>query len=79
MADSESTPPQGKGKDDHFRIEARRVAAELQVILDSVSAGLEAIAKMPEAMLLKGQMETVKGLIQRAIETVEGFAETVDL
>lgn len=76
MAEDENTPPQGEGKDE-LRIEARRVTAETIVILESVAACLEAVQKLPEAILLRNQLETIRELVIKAVETVEGFAVTL--
>jgi hypothetical protein len=38
-------------------IETKRVLAEIKVILECVAAGLEAIARAPEAVLIKSQLD----------------------
>jgi hypothetical protein len=82
MADENNTPPSGEGNDDsaemkHLKIEARRVIAELIVMLESIAAGLESLANLPEAVLLRTQLETLRGLVLRALESAESFDETV--
>jgi hypothetical protein len=82
MADENNTPPPGEGKDPlaeikHLKIEARRVSAELIVMLASGSAGLESLARLPEAVLLRSQLETLRGLVLQALESAEGFDEVI--
>lgn len=49
----------------------------MTVILESVAAGLEALRRLPEAILLTAQIELLRGLITRAAETVEAFGEAL--
>jgi hypothetical protein len=82
MADSENSPPAGEDKDSlaeikHLQIEARRVAAEWIVMLESIAAGLERLARLPEAVLLRNQLETLRGLVLKALESAEGFDEII--
>lgn len=82
MAENENTAPAGEGKDPvteikNLKIEARRVAAEMIVMLESLSAGLESLAKLPEAVLLRNQLETLRSLVLKALEAAEGFDEIV--
>jgi hypothetical protein len=78
MADEKNTPPAGVGKaDSHLRIETKRVLFEVQVTLESVAAGLETIARFPEAHPVVAQLSVLQKLIGQAAETVEGFAATL--
>ena len=63
MAKNENTPPDGG---DNLHIEIKRVLAELTVILESVQ-------KLLEAVLLRNQLEMLRGLLVRAVESVEGL------
>ena len=78
MADDESTSPSENGNgDNHIAIEARRVVAEVTVILESVAGGLEALQRLPEAVLIKTQIDVLRDLITLAAQAVEAFAETL--
>lgn len=76
MAENENTPPTGAGNTD-IAIEARRVVAEVTVILESVAGGLEALMRQPEAAPIKSQLGVLRGLIMQAAEAVEAFAEVI--
>jgi hypothetical protein len=78
MADEKNTPPAGEGKaDSYLRIETKRVLFEVQLTLESVAAGLETIARFPEAHPVVAQLSVLQKLIGQAAETVEGFATTL--
>lgn len=78
MAENESSEPPDDGKgEDHIEIEARRVVAEVTVILESVAGGLEALQRLPEAVLITTQIGVLRDLITLAAQAVEGFAETL--
>jgi hypothetical protein len=78
MAGNESNEPPGDGKGgDNIAIEARRVVAEVTVILDSVAGGLEALQRLPEAILVRPQIGVLRDLVTLAAQTVEAFAETL--
>jgi hypothetical protein len=78
MANSEDTPPVGEGNgDSDLRIETKRVLFEVQVTLESVAAGLETIARIPDAHPVIAQLSVLQKLINQAAETVEGFAATL--
>jgi hypothetical protein len=75
MADSEDTPPAGEGQpDSDLRIETKRVLFEVQVTLESVAAGLETIARLPEGQPVFEQINVLQKLTGQAAEAVEGFA-----
>ena len=67
MAGNDTNGPTGP---DNLHIEIKRVLAELTVILESVAAGLESLQKLPEAVLLRNQLEMLRGLVTRAVESV---------
>jgi hypothetical protein len=73
MADENNTPPTGVGNTD-VAIEARRVVAEVLVIIEAIAGGLEALMRQPEAAPIKGQLDMLRGLITQAAEAVEGFS-----
>ena len=77
MADENCTEPPGEGKGGDIAIEARRVVAEVTVILESVAGGLEALQRLPEAVLIKTQIGVLRDLVTLAAQTVEAFAETL--
>jgi hypothetical protein len=78
MATDENTPPAGEGKaDSDLRIETKRVLFEVQVTLESVAAGLETIARFPEAHPVVAQLGVLQKLIGQAAESVETFAATL--
>jgi len=78
MADEKNTPPAGEGKaDSDLRIETKRVLFEVQLTLESVSAGLETIARLPEAQPVFEQISFLQKMTSQAAETVEGFAVTL--
>jgi hypothetical protein len=75
MADENHTPPTGEGKaDSHLRIETKRVLFEVQLTLESVAAGLESIARLPEAKPIVEQLGVLQKLTSQAAEAIEGFA-----
>ena len=76
MAENEHTPPLDAGNTD-LQAEAKRVVAESLVIIESIIGGIEALQRQPEAGPIQGQLDMLKDLAKRAIETVEGFGETV--
>jgi hypothetical protein len=76
MATDDHTPPQGAGNTD-IAIEARRVVAEVLVIIESIAGGLEALMRQPEAAPIKGQLDMLRGLITQAAEAVEGFSAVI--
>jgi hypothetical protein len=75
MATDDNTPPQDAGKD--VLIEARRVVAEVLVIIESIAGGLEALMRQPEAAPIKGQLDMLRGLITQAAEAVEAFSAVI--
>jgi hypothetical protein len=78
MAENENTPPAGEGNgDSDLRIETKRVLFEVQVTLDSVAAGLETIARLPEAQPVFEQIGVLQKMTSQAAETVESFAATL--
>jgi len=78
MADDESTSLSENGNgDNHIAIEARRVIAEVTVLLESVAGGLEALQRLPEAILIGAQLGVLRDLVTLAVRAVEGFAETL--
>ena len=78
MADENSTEPSAEGKvADHIAIEAKRVVAEVTAILESVAGGLEALQRLPEAVLISNQIGVLRDLVTLAAQAVEGFAETL--
>ena len=78
MATDDNTPPAGEGKaDNDLRIETKRVLFETQMIIESVAAGLETIARLPEAQPVFEQIGVLQKMTSRAAETVEGFAATL--
>ena len=77
MADENSTELPGNGKGDHLAIEARRVVAEMTVILESVAGGFEALQRLPEAVLIKTQIGVLRDLVTLAAQALEGFGETL--
>jgi hypothetical protein len=74
MADKEDNPPPAD-----IKIEARRVVAEIIVILESVAAGLEAVKRQAAAKPIEGQLDLLRGLLTRAAETVEAFGELLEV
>jgi hypothetical protein len=75
MADEDNTPPAGEGKaENDLRIETKRVLFEVQLTLESVSAGLESIARLPEAKPIVEQLGVLQKLTSQAAEAIEGFA-----
>ena len=72
MAENENTTAGGSG---NLQIDARRVVAEVTVILESVAAGLESLRRLPESILITAQLDLLRGLVSRAVETVEAFGE----
>jgi hypothetical protein len=74
MATDEHTPPTDAGKASDIAIEARRVVAEVLVIIEAIAGGLEALMRQPEAAPIKGQLDMLRGLITQAAEAVEGFS-----
>lgn len=81
MADENHTPPLADGKPadptTHIEIEARRVVAEITVLLESVAGGLEALQRLPEAVLITTQLGVLRDLVTLAVQTVEAFAGTL--
>jgi hypothetical protein len=77
MATDDHTPPTGAGKASDIAIEARRVVAEVLVIIESIAGGLEALMRQPEAAPIKGQLDMLRGLVSQAAQTVEEFGEAV--
>jgi hypothetical protein len=78
MATDDNTPPAGEGQpDSDLRIETKRVLFEVQLTLESVSAGLETIARVPEAQPVFEQIGVLQKMTGQAAETVEGFAATL--
>jgi hypothetical protein len=77
MAENDNTPPTGEDKASDIEIEARRVVAEVLVIIESIAGGLEALMRQPEAAPIKGQLDLLRGLVSQAAQTVEEFGETV--
>jgi hypothetical protein len=73
MAEDEHTPPPSD-----IKIEARRVVAEIIVILDSVAAGLETVKRQTAAKPIEAQLDLLRGLLTRAAETVEAFGEVLE-
>lgn len=75
--------PMNTGDDDmiapkrDIAIDARRVVAEVTVILESVAGGLEALASLPEAVLVRTQIGILRGLVTMAAQTVEAFGEAL--
>jgi hypothetical protein len=66
-ADSDDTPPAGEGKDvADLRIETKRVLFEVQLTLESVAAGLESIARLPEAKPIVEQLGVLQKLTSQA-------------
>ena len=63
MAENENTQSD-------LKIETNRVLAEVTVILESVAAGLESVQKLPEAVLLRNQLEMLRGMVTHAVESV---------
>jgi hypothetical protein len=62
-ADSDHTPPAGEGKDvADLCIETKRVLFEVQLTLESVSAGLETIARLKEAQPVFEQIGVLQKL-----------------
>jgi hypothetical protein len=59
----------------NLNIETKRVLAETIVILESVAAGLESLHKLPEAVLIRNQLEMLRGLVARAVESVTDLFE----
>ena len=61
MADENNTPPAGEGKaDSDLCIETKRVLFEVQLTLESVAAGLETIARLPEAQPVFEQISVLQ-------------------
>ena len=76
--DDGNTEPPGDGKGvDHIAIEARRVVAEVTVLIESVAGGLEALQGLPEAVLIQTQIGVLRDLVTLAAQSVEAFAETL--
>lgn len=67
----------GGAGDRNIRIDARRLIFEVRIVLDSVAAGLEALAGRPEAALVKEELGVLGKLVVQAAEAVETFAETL--
>jgi hypothetical protein len=75
MADENHTPPAGEGKaENDLRIEIKRVLFEVQLTVESVAAGLESIARLPEAQPVFEQISVLQKLTSQAAEAIEGFA-----
>jgi len=72
MAENDHSGPTGP---DNLHIETNRVLAEVTVILESVAAGLESLHKLPEAVLLRNQLEVLRGLVARAADSVSDLHE----
>ena len=78
MATDDNTPPAAEGKaDSDLRIETKRVLFEVQLSLESVAAGLETIARFPEAQPVFEQLSVLQKLTSQAAEAVETFAATL--
>lgn len=75
MADENNTPPDGEGN--HIRIEARRLIFEVRIIMESVAQGLEALQALPEAILIKEQLDVLRKLTTQAAEALETFSEVI--
>jgi hypothetical protein len=76
MATDDNTPPAGAGNT-NIAIEARRVVAEVLVIIEAIAGGLEALHRLPEAAPIKEQLDLLRGLVTQAAEVVEAFSHTV--
>lgn len=63
MAENENTQSD-------LKIETNRVLAEVTVILESVAAGLESVQKLLGAVLLRNQLEMLRGMVVQAAESV---------
>jgi hypothetical protein len=74
MAENDDSGPVGPNQSD-LRIETNRVLAEVIVTLESVAAGLESLQKLPESVLLRNQLEMLRGLVARAVESVADLHE----
>jgi hypothetical protein len=76
MAENENTSP---ANENNIRIEGRRLIFELRVALESVSHGLEALQALPEAILIKEQLEVLRKLTTQVAEALETFSEVISL
>ena len=65
--DADSQPSEDKGGG-HIAIEARRVVAEVTVILESVAGGLEALQRLPEAVLIKTPIGVLRDLVTLSLK-----------
>jgi hypothetical protein len=78
MATDDNTPPASEAKANFdLRIETKRVFFEVQLTLESVAAGLETIARLPEAQPVFEQLSVLQKMTSQTTETVEGFAATL--
>jgi hypothetical protein len=67
----------GAAGDRNIRIEARALIFEVRVVLESVAHGLEALARLPEATLIREELSVLRKLIGQAGEAVETFAHVL--
>ena len=77
MAKNDNTPPPGGSKSD-VDVEAKRIVAETLIVVEAVLAGIETLERQPEARPLKDQIEILKDVTRRAIDTVDGFQSTLN-
>jgi hypothetical protein len=54
-------PADRRGQASDIAIEARRVVAEVLVIIESIAGGLEALMRQPEAAPIKGNSTCCEG------------------
>jgi hypothetical protein len=82
MASDDNTDPPGNGNSTGSRTgdiaaEARRVMAEITVILECIAGGLEAMERLPEAVMVKTQLGVLGDLVTLAVQAVEAFSEAL--
>jgi hypothetical protein len=68
MADSEDNPAAGEGND---IADLRAKILELKILLESLSAGFEALANMPAAIVIGGELTVLRALITQTAELYE--------
>jgi hypothetical protein len=74
MATDDNSAAAGGG---NIRIEARAIIFEVRIVLETVAQGLEALARLPEAILIREEINVLKKLTAQAAEAVETFAEAL--
>jgi hypothetical protein len=72
MADEKNTPPAGDGND---IADLRAKIFEMKILLESLSAGFEALANMPAATVIGGELTVLRALITQTVELYETLSK----